>query len=96
MLCHLLLQIATRVSVSLLRESDIIPADKAFFEAGTQCRKQGWDNMAFVFLNRFLDLMEVIEDPDGNSDALDSTDFQVGASCSLVFILTYKAYFRLL
>lgn len=37
----------------------------------------GWDNMAFVFLNRFLDLMEVIEDRDGTSDALDSTDFQV-------------------
>lgn len=65
------------MSVSLLRDSDIIPADKAFFEAGTQCRKLGWDSMAFVFLNRFLDLMEVIEDHEGNSDALDSTDFQV-------------------
>ncbi|KAL5965213.1 hypothetical protein TSMEX_007033 [Taenia solium] len=71
-----LFDLATKVSVSLLRDSDIIPADKAFFEAGTQCRKLGWDSMAFVFLNRFLDLMEVIEDHEGNSDALDSTDFQ--------------------
>lgn len=64
-----------------MRNSDIIPADKAFYEAGMQCRKMGWDNMAFVFLNRFLDLMEVIEDPDGNSDALDSTDFLVCLFC---------------
>ncbi|VDD80059.1 unnamed protein product [Mesocestoides corti] len=71
-----LFDLATKVSISLLRDSDIIPADKAFFEAGMQCRKIGWDNMAFVFLNRFLDLMEVMEDQDGTSDALDSTDFQ--------------------
>ncbi|VDM16004.1 unnamed protein product [Hydatigera taeniaeformis] len=71
-----LFDLATKVSVSLLRDSDIIPADKAFFEAGTQCRKLGWDSMAFVFLNRFLDLMEVIEDHEGNSGALDSTDFE--------------------
>ncbi|CUT99105.1 intraflagellar transport protein 172 [Echinococcus multilocularis] len=71
-----LFDLATKVSISLLRDSDIIPADKAFFEAGMQCRKLGWDSMAFVFLNRFLDLMEIIEDHDGNSDALDSTDFQ--------------------
>ena len=30
--------LATKISTSLLRSTDIIPADKAFFEAGQQCR----------------------------------------------------------
>lgn len=30
--------IATKLAVSLLRHSDIIPADKAFYEAGIMCK----------------------------------------------------------
>lgn len=30
--------IATKLSVSLLRHTDLIPADKAFYEAGMMCR----------------------------------------------------------
>ena len=30
--------IATKLSVSMLRHTDIIPADKAFYEAGMMCR----------------------------------------------------------
>ncbi len=30
--------VAAKLAVSLLRHTDIIPADKAFFEAGIQCR----------------------------------------------------------
>ncbi|NXP39291.1 IF172 protein, partial [Leiothrix lutea] len=33
-----------------------------------------WENMAFVFLNRFLDLSDAIEE--GNLDSLDHSDFQ--------------------
>jgi intraflagellar transport protein 172 len=66
--------IAARISVSLLRYSDLIPCDKAFFEAGTDCKSIGWDNMAFVFLNRYLDLSEGIEEQ--NLDDLDNTDFE--------------------
>jgi intraflagellar transport protein 172 len=70
--------VAAKLSVSLLRHTDIIPADKAFFEAGIMCKVLhpcpnliiyltseislqaiGWENMAFVFLNRYLDLVEV-------------------------------------
>ncbi|CAH8637155.1 unnamed protein product [Heterobilharzia americana] len=69
-------EIVTQISVSLLRHSDILPADKVFYEAGVDCREIGWDNMAFVFLNRYLDLVEAIEDPESSSDTLDSTDFQ--------------------
>uniref|UniRef100_A0A8D0H134 Uncharacterized protein n=1 Tax=Sphenodon punctatus TaxID=8508 RepID=A0A8D0H134_SPHPU len=33
-----------------------------------------WENMAFIFLNRFLDLTDAIEE--GSLDALDHSDFQ--------------------
>ena len=66
-------EIGSKISVALLRHSDIIPADKAFYEAGMACQNVGWLNMAFVFLNRYLDLYEAIEDQ--NADALDNTDF---------------------
>ncbi|CAI2733336.1 unnamed protein product [Schistosoma spindalis] len=69
-------EIVTQISVSLLRHSDILPADKVFYEAGIDCRQIGWNNMAFVFLNRYLDLVEAIEDPDNSSNTLDSSDFQ--------------------
>ena len=36
-------------------------------------RKAGWDNMAFVFLNRYLDLYDAIEE--GSLDMLDHSDF---------------------
>ena len=36
---HKLLEgVATKLSVALLRHTDIIPADKAFYEAGVACR----------------------------------------------------------
>ncbi|KAK0069568.1 intraflagellar transport protein 172 isoform X1 [Biomphalaria pfeifferi] len=66
--------IAGKLSVSLLRHTDIIPADKAFYEAGMACKALGWENMAFVFLNRYLDISEAMEE--GTLDMLDHTDFQ--------------------
>ncbi|XP_063414390.1 intraflagellar transport protein 172 homolog isoform X2 [Mytilus trossulus] len=66
--------IAAKLSVSLLRHTDVIPADKAFFEAGMMARALGWENMAFVFLNRYLDISEAIEE--GSLDMLDHSDFQ--------------------
>ena len=49
-----LTELATKVSVSLLRHSDIMPADKSFYEAGIAAKNVGWLNMAFVFLNRYV------------------------------------------
>ncbi|KAJ8275180.1 hypothetical protein COCON_G00098050 [Conger conger] len=66
--------VAAKLSISLLRHTDLIPADKAFYEAGLSAKEVGWENMAFIFLNRFLDLCDGIEE--GNLDALDHTDFQ--------------------
>lgn len=66
--------VAAKLAVSLLRHIDVIPADKAFYEAGMMCKNIGWENMAFVFLNRYLDMSEAIED--GSLDMLDNSDFQ--------------------
>ncbi|XP_074847703.1 intraflagellar transport protein 172 homolog isoform X2 [Carettochelys insculpta] len=66
--------VATKLSIALLRHTDLIPADKAFYEAGTAAKVVGWENMAFIFLNRFLDLTDAIEE--GTLDALDHVDFQ--------------------
>ncbi|EDV25844.1 uncharacterized protein TRIADDRAFT_24195 [Trichoplax adhaerens] len=65
--------IVAKTSISLLRHSDIIPADKAFYEAGTYAKAVGWSSLAFVFLNRYLDLTEAIEE--GSADALDASEF---------------------
>ena len=63
----------SQILISLLRHTDILPADRAFYEAGQACRNISWDNMAFVFLNRYLDLYEAIEER--SLDNLDNTDF---------------------
>lgn len=68
-----LTSIAAKLSVAMLRYTDIIPVDKAFFEAGQMAKAQGWENMAFVFFNRFLDLSDAIEE--GSPDMLDNSDF---------------------
>ncbi|XP_077991845.1 intraflagellar transport protein 172 homolog [Glandiceps talaboti] len=66
--------LSAKLSISLLRHTEIIPADKAFYEAGVAAKNEGLENMAFVFLNRFLDLTEAIEE--GSLDMLDNSDFQ--------------------
>eukprot|EP00038_Savillea_parva_P019439 m.27515 g.27515 ORF g.27515 m.27515 type:complete len:1369 (+) comp4420_c1_seq1:587-4693(+) len=66
-------EIATKVTVSLLRHTDLLCADRAFYEAGMACKQVGWENMAFVFLNRYIDLSEKIEE--GDLDGLDNADF---------------------
>nr|XP_039330556.1 intraflagellar transport protein 172 homolog isoform X2 [Saimiri boliviensis boliviensis] len=66
--------VAARLSVSLLRHTQLLPVDKAFYEAGIAAKAVGWENMAFIFLNRFLDLTDAIEE--GTLDGLDHSDFQ--------------------
>lgn len=56
--------LVTKVSVALCRYSDLLPADKIFFDAGEASKAAGRLNMAFVFWNRFIDLCDAIEDAD--------------------------------
>jgi len=69
-------EISAKLIISLVRHCDVIPCDKAFYDAGMAAKDMDWGNTAFVFLNRFLDISEMIEDPDGDSTMLDNTDFE--------------------
>ena len=54
--------VAAKASTSLLRFSERLPADAVFFRAGVSCRAAGDSNSAFVFLNRYLDIADSIDD----------------------------------
>lgn len=75
-----LANIVTKVSISLLRYSDILPADRCYYEAGINARASGLISEAFIFFNHFLDLEECIEEGDGgllDVEDLKVTDFPV-------------------
>jgi len=57
-------RVSAKLCTSLLRYTKEIRADKAFYDAGDANKKEGINNMAFMFYNRYLDLYEAIEDPD--------------------------------
>ncbi|KAK7792281.1 hypothetical protein R5R35_013312 [Gryllus longicercus] len=66
-------ELVAKLSISLLRHTDIIPADKGYYEAGVDARAIGKESEAFVFLNHYLDICEAIEE--SNPDMLDYSDF---------------------
>ncbi|XP_031359255.1 intraflagellar transport protein 172 homolog [Photinus pyralis] len=65
-------QLALKISIALLRYTDFIPADKAYYEAGVDMRDDGRLSEAFVFLNHYLDICEAIEE--GDSQLVDHSD----------------------
>lgn len=62
-----------KISIALCRYCTEFPVDGAFYEAGMDCKTAGMTNMAFFFLNRFLDIADAIDDPE--NAAIDNTDF---------------------
>ncbi|XP_012058709.1 PREDICTED: intraflagellar transport protein 172 homolog [Atta cephalotes] len=68
--------VVVKTSVSLLRYTDILHADKCYYEAGMAARTAGLLSEAFVFLNHFLDLEECIEE-EGDGNVLDVDDLRV-------------------
>eukprot|EP00056_Hartaetosiga_gracilis_P018831 m.12051 g.12051 ORF g.12051 m.12051 type:complete len:1743 (+) comp7113_c0_seq1:45-5273(+) len=62
-----------KLCISLLRYTDIVPGDRSFYEAGNACREAELDNMAYLFLNRFVDLSNAIEE--GDLSSVDNSDF---------------------
>lgn len=67
-----------KTSISLLRYTDVLHADRCYYNAGLAARTAGLNSEAFVFLNHFLDLEECIEEGDGSIldiDDLRVTDF---------------------
>jgi len=69
-----LIRVLAKLCTSLLRYTKEIRADKAFLDAGEANRREGVNNMAFMFFNRYLDLYEAIEDPDSGG-INDNSDF---------------------
>ncbi|KAJ6223282.1 hypothetical protein RDWZM_001827 [Blomia tropicalis] len=78
-----------KITVSLLRYTDVIRADKAFFEAGSAARDSRRLDMGFVFLNHFLDLLDAIDEHDYN---VDHSDF-VGTDIPYEVPLPSKSYY---
>jgi len=66
-------ELMAKISVGLCRYCAEFPVDRAFYEAGIDCKAANMINMAFFFLNRFLDIADAIDDPD--NAAIDNTDF---------------------
>jgi intraflagellar transport protein 172 len=66
-------QLAVKMAVTLLRYCDVIPADKCFYAAGQLCRQCGEDSLAFVLLNRYVDITEAIDE--GDASLIDNSDF---------------------
>ncbi|KAL2652215.1 hypothetical protein R1flu_020343 [Riccia fluitans] len=55
-------EIEAKIKVSLLRYAGLLPADRVFYEAGIACKQMGWQDMAFVLLNRYLDIIEAMDE----------------------------------
>jgi intraflagellar transport protein 172 len=64
-----------KLAIACLKYVWLIPADKAFHEAGMACKNAGDVDMAFVLLNRFLDIAEAVEEHEASSTVLDNSDF---------------------
>jgi intraflagellar transport protein 172 len=58
----------------MLRYYAAMPADKAYLMAGIACRDAKWP-MMFVFLNRYLDISEAMEE-DPDAETVDNSGFE--------------------
>jgi len=67
------LETVAKISIALCRYCAEFPVDRAFYEAGLECKNASMINMSFFFLNRFLDYADAIDDPE--NAAIDNTDF---------------------
>ena len=65
--------LACKCAITLLRYSGIVPTDKSFYLAGMCCKAENDLNLAFMLLNRYVDLIEAIEE--GDNSNIDNADF---------------------
>ena len=70
-----LINVQAKLNSCLLRYTKEIRADKAYFDAGSACRKAGLNDSAFIFFNRYIDLYDAIDDPD-NASGIDNAEFE--------------------
>jgi intraflagellar transport protein 172 len=67
------MELCWKISVALCRYCTEFPVDRAFYQAGMDCKDFGNINMAFFFLNRYLDIADAIDDPENAQ--IDGSDF---------------------
>ncbi|EAX94453.1 selective LIM binding factor, putative [Trichomonas vaginalis G3] len=60
--------LASKASVSILRYSDIVPADYLFYKAGESMEKENNLDAALVFYNRFIDIADALSSGQNNID----------------------------
>ena len=84
-------ELALKCSITLLRYSGVVPVDKAFYVVGMLAKKNKNVNLAFVMLNRFVDLIEAIEE--GDMGGMDNADF--AEATNVPFDVTLPASFYL-
>lgn len=56
------------ISTSLLRYTDVVSVDRAFYVAGFWCKTAKKLDMAYIFWNHLLDLLEAIESKSSSVD----------------------------
>jgi len=69
--------VALQLSIALLRYCDLVPPDRAYFEAAELAKEQGKSGLGFVLTNRLLDIFEAIDDQDISmitNDEFEDTD----------------------
>ena len=84
--------LAAKCAITLLKYPDILPQDKAFYQAGIACREQGNANIAFMLLNRYVDLAEAIDAQDPSY--LDNADYHDTDTIPLQAALPQTQYIR--
>jgi intraflagellar transport protein 172 len=66
---------ALKVILGFPRYVTVIPAEKAYYDAGMAAKAGKKDAVAFQYLSRFLDIREKIEEGERDSSSMDNTDF---------------------
>ncbi|KAL0208530.1 hypothetical protein P9112_011117 [Eukaryota sp. TZLM1-RC] len=57
-----LFDLSAKLFTSLLRYNGTLPSDKLFLEAGLACKLANQTNAAWVFLDKYIDIVEAIEE----------------------------------
>jgi intraflagellar transport protein 172 len=70
-------ELVARCAATLLRFTDLLPADAAYHDAGCAARAAGDKGGALVLLNRFIDLSGALEEGESSSAGVDDG----GAEC---------------
>lgn len=76
-------ELLTKLNVALLRYTEVIRVDKCFYEAGKVAKESSKLDMAFVFWNHFLDLVDAIEEGDVNVDHSDLAETDIPSEVPL-------------